>query len=270
MANLPNFDPLRPALPDLTEATSPRPRRQAAVSFNIASVSGQRQTAGSGAVISLPLKDQPQDQRSSLPTLPKGKRPIFSRHRHDANPALALKVLQDIQMAVEGWHGELKQTVQQIQALYMEGPIVDGWLETIESSPAPSPSVQTDAALLRHGDPQALSTYVERLCEALEDNPGATEPSATEPQTATAGTPSYRLCSLNPDGQLQSMPCPPEQVSTLSLAIARHQKLRQLLDQKRFLEAKLKRAVEVLTGSRDSLGIAPTCSSTSDPLEPEA
>ena len=61
-----------------------------------------------------------------MPKLPKPKRPVFSRHRHDANPALALKVLEDIQVAIAAWHSELRQTLEQIQSLYLEGPIVDG------------------------------------------------------------------------------------------------------------------------------------------------
>ncbi|MBD2427653.1 hypothetical protein [Phormidium sp. FACHB-1136] len=191
----------------------------------------------------------------------KSKRPIFSRHRHDANPALALKVLQDVHGAVESWHSELRQTVQMIQDLYLEGPIVDGWLETMDS--APPAQTQDAAALLRHADPQALSGYVDQLCESL----GHEVPASASPE-ASAVAPSYRLCSLNADGHLQCIPCPPEQVSTLSLAIARHQKLRQLVDQKRYLEAKLKRAVEVLTNSRDSLGIVPQVRSSSPESDP--
>ncbi|WP_156119664.1 hypothetical protein [Leptolyngbya sp. KIOST-1] len=194
-----------------------------------------------------------QGQLSHLPLLPRRKRPSFSRHRHDANPALAIKVLQDVQMAVEAWHQDLKQTVQRIQALYMEGPIVDGWLETIGDSSGTAMGL--DSALLRHGDPQDLSGYVDRLCQSL-DTPGQPAAPGTD-----LGRPGYRLCSLDSDGRVQHFPCPPEQLSTISLAIARHQKLRQLLDHKRFLEAKLKRTVEVMTTGRDTLGIAPTCSS---------
>jgi hypothetical protein len=256
MASLPNLEPFRPSSPDITEPMVRPPRKP--VSFNIAS----GQSAG-GEGESAPVVPFPMGSMSRVPSLPKGKHPIFSRHRHDANPALALKVLQDIQMAVESWHGELRQTVQQIQDLYMEGPIVDGWLETLERPAAPQPAVINEAALLRHADPEDLSGYVERLCAALEagEPQGSTDPTVEIPAAAAKAAPSYRLCNLNADGQLQCMPCPPEQVSTLSLAIARHQKLRQLLDQKGYLEAKLKRAVDLLTGSRNSLGIAPTCSS---------
>ncbi|MGB3202084.1 MAG: hypothetical protein WBA99_14365 [Nodosilinea sp.] len=196
-----------------------------------------------------------QAQPSHLPLLPRRKRPTFSRHRHDANPALAVKVLQDIQLAVEAWHLDLKQTVQRIQALYMEGPIVDGWLETVDDQ---SGAAAVDSALLRHADLQDLSGYVDRLCQSLE-SPAPSPVSATD-----LGRPVYRLCSLDADGQVQHFPCPPDQLSTLSLAIARHQKLRQMLDHKQFLEAKLKRTVEVMTNSRDLLGIAPMCSSAPD------
>lgn len=187
--------------------------------------------------------------------LPRRKRPSFSRHRHDANPALALKVLQDIQIAVDAWHGDLKQTVQNIQELYMEGPIVDGWLEVVEDSGHPNRDL--NAAMLRHADPQDLSGYVDQLCQSL-DHPDETI-SALQQEA-----PSYRLCSLDSDGRLNCIPCPPEQLSTISLAIARHQRLRQLLDQKHYLEARLKRTVDVLTHSRDTLDITPTCSSESE------
>lgn len=256
MASLPNLEPTRPSSSESSESVVRPPRKP--VSFSISS--GARSGESNYPVVPFPTAGL----RS--PSLPKGKRPIFSRHRHDANPALALKVLQDIHMAVEGWHGELRQTIQLIQALYMEGPIVDGWLETLDHPATAKPPTVNETALLRHADPADLSGYVDRLCEALEaPESGSSVGSAPDPTTpATEGAPSYRLCTLNPDGQLQCMPCPAEQVSTLSLAIARHQKLQQLLDQKRYLEAKLKRAVELLTGSRNALGIAPTCSSVPD------
>jgi hypothetical protein len=258
MASLPNLEPSRPTAP---EAVGPLPLRppQKPVSFDLRSrATANPQRSGERGIqgLSLPLGDP-----AFISPAIKGKRPVFSRHRHDANPALALKVLQDVHGAVESWHSELRQTVQMIQDLYLEGPIVDGWLETMDSATPTQP--KDAAALLRHADPQALSGYVDQLCESL--NQEAPSPVSQE---ASAAAPSYRLCSLNADGHLQCMPCPPEQVSTLSLAIARHQKLRQLVDQKRYLEAKLKRAVELLTSSRDSLGIVPQVRSSSPESDP--
>jgi hypothetical protein len=252
-----------PAVPSPTVGTGEGRSTRRPVSFTIGvskpasvdspSVSGPEplpQAMGAPAHLApFPVQTPP----SHLPLLPRRKLPTFSRHRHDANPALAVKVLQDIQMAVEAWHQDLKQTVHRIQALYMEGPIVDGWLETIGEHP--NQAAALDAALLRHGDPQALSGYVEQLCQSLET------PMEPAPVGSELGRPGYRLCSLDSDGRVQYFPCPPEQLSTISLAIARHQKLRQLLDHKQFLEAKLKRTVEIMTTSRNNLGIAPTCSS---------
>jgi hypothetical protein len=255
MANLPDLESSRSAPPEGSDGViSPTTRK--AVSFDLSprtSPQGWGQRSGETSRRAVGVSLPPGDPTLSLSPVPTN-RPIFSRHRHDANPALALKVLQDIHLAVESWHHELRQTVQSIQNLYMEGPIVDGWLETIDGS---TPQAQDAAALLRHADPQALSGYVDSLYEALGD---ATQ-DVPAPSPSSAVPPSYRLCRLSADGQLQCMPCPPEQLSTLSLAIARHQTLRQLVDQKRYLEAKLKRAVDVLTSGRDSLGIVPQVSS---------
>jgi hypothetical protein len=223
------------------------------ISFSIADSPAGQPKGAPPRVAPFPVEQQ----RSQLPMLPRRKRPAFSSHRHDANPALAIKVLQDIQIAVEAWHGELKQTVQQIQALYMEGPIVDGWLEVVEDHA--NQQATLNAAMLRHADPQELSGYVDQLYESLDQSHTPGTPSSDQT------SPNYRLCSLDSDGRLNCIPCPPEQLSTISLAIARHQKLRQLLDQKQYLEARLKRTVEVLTHSRDVLDITPTCSS-----DPEA
>jgi hypothetical protein len=44
--------------------------------------------------------------------------------------ALAINLLRDLQTSVSGWAISLEETVQQIQMLYGEGPIVDGWLES--------------------------------------------------------------------------------------------------------------------------------------------
>lgn len=235
--------------PSHPSATPGRPSARP-ISFNIHNIQSQDQgSAPPAAVKPFPMQVQTCDQ----PGLPKPKRPVFSRHRHDANPALAIKVLQDIHLAIESWHRELKEVLQRIQALYMEGPIVEGWLEPVKPSDR-NPTPLKEAALLRHGDAEALSGYVERLCQSLDQ-----EAPLSSAEASTA--PTYQLCSLDPEGQVQCLVCPPEQLPSLSLAIARHQKLRQLLDQKHYLEARLNRSVEVLTASRDRLDIPATCSS---------
>lgn len=63
------------------------------------------------------------------PSLPKVKTPGFTQHRHSSNPCFAMSLLQDIATVVNQWQLELEEVHNQIQAIYMEGPIVDGWLE---------------------------------------------------------------------------------------------------------------------------------------------
>lgn len=238
-----------PGLPNLPNAASSNPPsspnanaggspRQARYSFEI---SGSRAT-DSRSPGSRSVDPFPTSGLSHLPLLPRRKRPILTSHRHDANPALALKVLQDLYQAVEGWHRELRETLDAIQALYLEGPIVEGWLEAV-TQPG-SPAKPLDASVLRHEDPQQLAAYIDQICHQ------------SSAKTA-ADVAQYRLCTLDADGRMQCQPCPTDQLSIVSMAIARHQKLRQHLGQKQYLEAKLKRAVEVLTGARETLDITP-------------
>ncbi len=161
----------------------------------------------------------------AAPSLPKLKVPSFSSHRHAANPALAANLLQDMQNTVAGWQRELSQILRQIQDLYLEGPIVDGWLESHASPVAPQ------SPILRHGEVDHLIDYVEAICAT---------PSLPEV------TPDYRLCGLNQAGQLWSSPCPPHEVPSISLAIARHQKLRLLLARQQQLENRLSQLAETL------------------------
>ncbi len=166
---------------------------------------------------------------AKAPNLPKLKAPSFSSHRHGANPALATNLLYEMQTIVEGWQTELHQILRQIQDLYLEGPIVDGWLESHSREP------EVDSSVLRHAEVDRLMDYVEEIC-STPNQPIACE----SPRTG------YRLCGLNPDGQLWSYPCPSEQVASLSLAIARHQKLRQLLGRKQDLETRLNHLAQTL------------------------
>lgn len=167
-------------------------------------------------------------------SLPRAKTPSISHHRHAANPTLAVSLLKEIEIKVVAWQQELEQVLQQMRSLYEEGPIVDGWLE----SQAPSGSgqgMQPTLSTLRHADVEHLMAYIEEIC------------SAKPLESPTQGEPIYRLCGLDPDGQLWSRPCPPQQVPYVSLAIARYQKLRILLGKKQTLENRLQQLVQSLT-----------------------
>lgn len=172
---------------------------------------------------------------SEAPALPRSKPPSFSSHRHAVNPNLAMGLLKEVETVVMGWQLTLEQTVLEIQALYMEGPIVDGWLE---SHPSGSPQVMQPigAATLRHAEIERLMDYVEEICRAPHPSDGS--------ETARTG---YRLCGLDADGQLWSRPCPSQQVPYVSLAIARYQKLRILFAKKQSLENRLNQLIQNLT-----------------------
>lgn len=249
----PSSDPPSPdALSSSTE------RRSNPVSFSI----GGRVRSASGSASGSRVHPFPiVRQGSPSPLLPRTKRATFSRHRHDANPALAIKVLQDIQAAVDDWHYDLKQTVMQIQAVYLEGPIVDGWLEAVET-PVGQSSQSLDAAILRHADPNELSGYIDRLCQGQS---GSAPPDSGTSFSQTGRSTRYRLCTLDADGRLNCLICPDQQLTTISLAVARNQKLRQLLNHKNYLEARLKRAVEVLSQVREDLDIPATASTEIEP-----
>lgn len=146
-----------------------------------------------------PIQPLSQENRSKTPALPKLKTPSFSSHQNAANPDLAINLLQEIQGVVTGWQRDLQQVHAEIQDLYREGPIVDGWLES--------------------------------------------NPTAGGQQSEAAG---YRLCRLESNGKLWFCPCPPDQVATVSVAIARYHQLRQLLCRKQDLESRLTKLSEAL------------------------
>jgi hypothetical protein len=170
-----------------------------------------------------------QDIGGKTPNLPKFKNPSFSNHRHGANPALAVNLLQEIQENVISWQKELQNILQQIQDIYLEGPIVNGWLES-----NPRETEKGGTATLRHGEVERLMDYVEEICAA-----GA----KVSYQSPVNG---YRLCGLDAAGKVWSRPCPAEQLPGVSLAIARYQKLRQLLGRKQYLETRLSQLAETL------------------------
>ena len=174
--------------------------------------------------------------QGKIPSLPKLKNTQPSNDRRAANPALAMNLLQDIEKIVAGWQQELEQLKQQIQALYLEGPIIDGWLET--------------------GDRQAE--------EAINDGEEILA-SQVSPQSSRTDS---QLCGLDADGQLWSRPCPPDQVHDVSVAIARHQKLRQLLQQKQDREIRLSQLAKTLMILHKSLSERKNSSPPAPPAPP--
>lgn len=193
--------------------------------------------------ISFPTANDTPAEPAALPFLPKAKRLNFSSHRNDANAALAMNLLTDVEKAVSGWHTSLRQILLDIQTLYMAGPIIDGWLEAIPTQDK-SESSNQDAGVLRHGDAEQIAAYVEKLAQTSRAAAG---------ETPLNRTSQYRLCSLDTDGQVKCQLCPPEQLGVISQAIARNQKLRQLVSQKQYLEARLKRAAEALETTRKAI-----------------
>jgi hypothetical protein len=199
-------------------------------------------------------------------TLPKSKRPTFSNHRHAANPGLALSLLKEMEGIATGWQAELQKILLQIQEIYLEGPIVDGWLESnthesdllphleqkLESLTAKFPEATAPINASINGDngegdrPQASVQL-----PAQEADAARPEPDATVQQPLPRAE--YRLCGLDAAGQPWSRACPPEQVPYVGLAIARYQKLRQLLARKHDLESRLSRFAHDLIGIHSKL-----------------
>jgi len=155
--------------------------------------------------------------------LPKPKSVTLSPHRNAPNPALAASLLQDMLTIVTTWQQELAAIVQTIQNIYAQGAILDGWLESLGT-----PSQQDETQAFRHADISQLVSFVEKL-----------QTGKIQPEDIHAVPSNYRLCGINPDGQLWSYPCPPDQLPAVSMAIARHHKLRQLRIRQSDLETRL-------------------------------
>lgn len=232
-------EPARPQTNELPQANETvelaksQPVRGTAKTSTKAKKEGTQKKTKAGSEVVKPFSSR--SANAETPTLPKAKPPSFSNHRHAVNPNLAVGLLKEVEAIVVRWQLDLEQTVLEIQALYMEGPIVDGWLE---SHPYGSPQVMQPigTATLRHAEIDRLMDYVEEICRV----PQTLDPGEI-PRTG------YRLCGLDADGQMWSRPCPPQQVPYVSLAIARYQKLRILLAKKQNLENRLNQLIQNLT-----------------------
>lgn len=175
------------------------------------------------------------DPSNKVLHLPRVGTPGFTSHHNAANPALALNLLKELQTLVSNWQQELAQVLLKIQAVYLEGPILDGWLESYTCQEGKAPE-------FRHADVDCLMTYVEKLTETPAAGADQTSPPA---ESLSAG---YRLCGMNEEGQIWFRHCPAEQVPIVSLAILRYQRLKMLLSQKDALQIRLSRLAESLIG----------------------
>lgn len=114
-----------------------------------------------------------------------------------------------------------QEIVQQIQELYQEGPIVDGYLESYYPSGSKQDLIIYDAT-------QPSGEYVEAV--------GSSEVGKV---TCQAPRSAYRLCGVYPSGQKWAYPCPLEQLASVSMAIARYEKLVQLLERRQAITTRL-------------------------------
>lgn len=199
----------------------------------------------------------------------------FISQRHEVQPALALNLLKDIQAVVRVWQEQLRQIVRTMHKLHAQGPMVDGWLESSLDDSSPM-TAGADTMMLRHGEAEALMQYVEALenpempcldaresldalknldkkLEAEIEVVSISAENALAEQFLTDAATQYALCSLNEDGTVLKHPCPLEQIALVSTAIARHQKFKQLIQEKQAVEAKLQQAVNQLTQVRTDL-----------------
>lgn len=153
------------------------------------------------------------------PTLPAFRSPSVSEPQPIPEPEIARAAPQSEDPAL--LVAQEQEIVKQIQELYNEGPIVDGWLESYHPS-------QSERDLLAYDTTRQSVEYVEALDSSL-------------PKKVTCETPrsAYRLCGVHPSGQNWSYPCPLDQLASVSIAIARYEKLVQLLERRQAVKTRL-------------------------------
>lgn len=196
-------------------------------SFEIGSTAEKRNVAvqprGKGRLIPSPSVQRFPAQQSTYqePLLPKFNSSINRTHS-GSNPASKKNSLPDYTDAATCM-AEIQKIVHQIRHLYLEGPIVDGWLESQQYT-APKNMTQ------RGDSVEPKMDYVQEVCNFEQGKVTCESPRA-----------GYLLCGLDAAGKKWSRPCPLEQLPSVSIAIARYQKLQQLLERKHYFESCLRR-----------------------------
>lgn len=194
------------------------------------------------------------DRRSNrdlLLQLPKLKAAKLSNHRFRSNPALSLGILEDIGRVVNQWRDEIDDIHRQIQALYAEGPILEAWLESAQGSAPPSRVVPEEAQVsaVQPVDQGADANFNDgcsgQFQVSIDAEPG--------PSRTPADHKTYWLCGLDDDGQLWRHHCSPRDLAPVTMAIARYQNQRQLMNRKHHLEQRLNQLAKTLTVLRGRL-----------------
>lgn len=172
---------------------------------------------GEGKLLQSSAELQPVQQSPKKPTLPE-----LNSHFNSFNPALK-NLPQQTDVTVIKAH--LQKIVCQIQDIYLEGPMVDGWLEAYPRPTEPKTLVRRDEPV------EHLMKYVKEVYSFEQGQVICEFP-----------RPGYRLCGLDAAGQKWTRPCPLDQLASVSIAIARYQKLQHLLESKQHLERRLANA----------------------------
>jgi hypothetical protein len=144
--------------------------------------------------------------------------PKFTSPIQNSNPSLAAHMLQEMYNIVRQWQGELEQIEQSIQTVTASGPTLAAWLESRDFKPGitgkaiPTPYATVDVVNLTTVDARA----------------------------------DYRLCGLDEHGKLWTRPCLLSEISSVSMAIARYQQLKVLLDRRQKIELSIGQIIEDL------------------------
>jgi hypothetical protein len=163
--------------------------------------------------------DRNSDSNIQLPTV---QVPKFSHLRQDANPILAAHMLQEMYKMVVGWQQELQDLERERVEITNSGPILAAWLESrtfkynVTGAAIPTPYITVEASNLTAVDPQA----------------------------------GYRLCGLDEYGALWTRPCSMTEILSVSQAIARYQRLKDLTERKQQVELHIRQILEDLVHLR--------------------
>ncbi|MGJ3249961.1 MAG: hypothetical protein ACFE0J_02345 [Elainellaceae cyanobacterium] len=188
--------------------------------------SNQESLVRSSAIHSADAQPAMRAPLGELPNQPVSPSSALAKSTHQTHPELALGLLKELESLVVTWQAKLRQLQAQIQALYQEGPIVDGWLEAHRTQSTTQLAIASPASpVFPHQPPTAFLPVSE---------------------SDSANRMGYRLCNYDVNGQLCSRVCPPDQLPQISRAIARYQKLKQLIHQRQHIENRLSSLIKSL------------------------